>query len=156
MKKMWACAADESMAICPLINPEYLPSVDEMCQRYPETTVVIDHFARIGVDGTIREKDVDALCRLARHRNTYVKLSAFYALGKKAAPYTDLGSMIHQLAHAFGTNRLMWATDCPYQVQQGHTYHDSIDLIRYKLDFLTDRDRSWILRNTAEKVFFGS
>ncbi|WP_372899453.1 amidohydrolase, partial [Stieleria sp.] len=32
MKQMWACAADESMAICPLINPEYLPSVDKMCR----------------------------------------------------------------------------------------------------------------------------
>lgn len=154
MKKMWACAADESMAICPLINPEYLSSVDQMCEQYPETTVVIDHFARIGIDGTVHEQDLDALCRLAKHKNTYVKTSAFYALGKKSAPYTDLGKMIHRLAHEFGSERLMWATDCPYQVQSGHTYHDSIDLIRDKLDFLTNNDRSWLLRNTAEKVFF--
>ncbi|QDV41226.1 4-sulfomuconolactone hydrolase [Stieleria neptunia] len=154
MKKMWACAADESMAICPLINPEYLPSVDKMCQRYPETAVVIDHFARIGIDGSVHARDLDALCRLAEHRHTHVKTSAFYALGKKAAPYTDLGAMIHRLAHAYGSDRLMWATDCPYQVQAGHTYHDSLDLIRFKLDFLTERDRSWMLRKTAEKVFF--
>ncbi|WP_220498027.1 amidohydrolase family protein [Rhodopirellula sp. JC639] len=156
MKKMWACAADESLAICPLINPEYLPSVNKMCRQFPQTPVVIDHFARIGIDGTISQRDLDALCRLAEHKQTYVKTSAFYALGKKAAPYTDLGPMIHRLAHAFGSDRLMWATDCPYQVQGGHTYHDSIDLIRYKLDFLTDRDRSWMLRKTAEKVFFGA
>ena len=154
MKQMWACAADESMAICPLINPEYLPSVDKMCRHYPETNVVIDHFARIGIDGTIHDRDLDALCRLAEHQHTYVKTSAFYALGEKAAPYTDLGAMIHRLAHAFGTDRLMWATDCPYQVQDGHTYHESLDLIRSKLDFLSDRDRSWMLRKTAEKVFF--
>lgn len=156
MKQMWSCAADEQMAICPLINPEYLASVDEMCKRYPKTPVVIDHFARIGIDGKMSKDNVDALCRLARHENTFVKTSAFYALGKKAAPYTDLGKMIHRLAHAFGSDRLMWATDCPYQVEAGHTYHDSIDLIRYKLDFLTDRDRSWLLQKTAQKVFFGS
>jgi predicted TIM-barrel fold metal-dependent hydrolase len=154
MRQMWACAADESMAICPLIHPQYIPSVDAMCEQYPRTTVVIDHFGRVGIDGTIRKTDRDALFRLARHANTYVKVSAFYALGKKTPPYTDLGSMIHELAHAFGSNRLMWASDCPYQVQGEHTYHESIDLIRYKLDFLSDRDRRWILRGTAEKVFF--
>ncbi|MCA9138238.1 MAG: amidohydrolase [Planctomycetales bacterium] len=156
MKKMWSAAADLSMAICPLINPEYLASVDKMCRQYPQTTVVIDHFARIGIDGTIHDRDLDALCRLARHKNTYVKTSAFYALGKKSSPYTDLGDMIHRLKNEFGSNRLMWATDCPYQVGEGHTYQDSIDLIRSKLDFLSDADRNWILRGTAEKVFFSS
>ena len=155
MKQMWGCAADEGMAIYPLINPEYIASVDKMCGQFPKTRVVIDHFSRVGVDGKIRERDVDALCRLARHRNTYVTTSAFYALGEQAAPYTDLGSMIHSLAHAFGSDRLMWATDCPYQVQGGHTYHDSIDLILDKPDFLSDRDRNRILQKTAEKVFFG-
>lgn len=154
MRTMWAEAADQAMAICPLINPEYLESVDAMCVKYPKTTVVIDHFARVGIDGKIRQSDVDALCRLSRHENVYVKTSAFYALGKKAPPYTDLGTMIHRLAHEFGTNRLMWASDCPYQVQQPHTYHDSIDLIGFKLDFLSQRDRDWMLRKTAEKVFF--
>ena len=85
-----------------------------------------------------------------------VKLSAFYALGKKQSPYTDLGPMIQKLVNAFGSQRLMWATDCPYQVQGSHTYADSIALIRDKLPFLRDEDRSWILSKTAEKVFFAS
>ena len=156
MKAMWTCAADESMAICPLINPEYIASVDKMCQQFPKTTVVVDHFARIGIDGTIRQRDVDALCRLARHKNVFVKTSAFYALGKKSAPYTDMGSLIHRLAHEFGSERLMWASDCPFQVVGGHTYHESIDLVRHRLEFLSATDRQWMLRNTAEKVFFAA
>ena len=127
-----------------------------MAEQYPDTTVVVDHFARIGVDGMVRDSDVDALCGLARHKNMHVKLSAFYALGKKQSPYTDLGPMIQKLVNAFGSQRLMWATDCPYQVQGSHTYADSIALIRDKLPFLSDEDRSWILSKTAEKVFFAS
>ncbi len=156
MQAMWRCAADESMAICPLMNPEYLPSVDRMCRRYPDTRVVVDHFARIGIDGTVRKRDLDALCRLSEHDNVYVKTSAFYALGKKQAPYTDLGDMIQRVLGAFGGERLMWASDCPYQVQPPHTYHASIDLIRKRLDFLSPRDREWILRDTAERVFFNA
>ena len=33
-----------------------------------------------------------------RHRNVYVKVSAFYALGRMAAPYTDLAPLIRVFA----------------------------------------------------------
>jgi predicted TIM-barrel fold metal-dependent hydrolase len=116
--------------------------------------VVIDHFGRVGATGEIREAEVAQLCHLARHKHTFVKVSAFYALGKKKAPYTDLGPMIRRLLEAFGRERLMWATDCPYQVQGEHTYRDSIELVRSRLDFLTADDRAWLLSKTAERVLF--
>jgi predicted TIM-barrel fold metal-dependent hydrolase len=154
MTAMWKCGAERRLAMCLLINPEYLPSVDAMCGRFPDTPVVVDHFARIGIDGQIHKADVDNLCRLARHKNVCVKTSAFYALGKKKAPYTDLGPMIRRLLDAFGPERLMWASDNPFQVVKGHNYRDSIDLIARRLDFLTPADRRWILRKTAQRMFF--
>jgi predicted TIM-barrel fold metal-dependent hydrolase len=114
---------------------------------------VIDHFARIGVDGQLRKEQIDELCRLARHANTYVKVSAFYALGKKEPPYTDLAPMIKRLVDAFGPRRLMWGTDCPYQVVS-QQYGDSVALVRERLDFLSAADRREMLRGTAERVFF--
>ena len=154
MQAMWACGADEQLAMCRLINPEFLPSVDRMCRQYPRTPVVIDHFARIGIDGAIRPRDLDSLCRLADHDQVRVKVSAFYALGAKKPPYHDLGPMIRRLLQAFGRERLMWASDCPFQVQGEHTYAKSIDLIRHGLEFLDDQDRQWLLRKTAETTFF--
>jgi len=156
MAAMWKAGAKERLAMCALINPEALAPLDKMCQRFPDTPVVIDHFARIGMDGMIRDSDVENLCRLARHKNAHVKVSAFYALGKKKAPYTDLGPMIRRLVDAYSPRRLMWATDCPYQVQNGHTYRDSIELVRSRLDFLSADDRQWLLHDTAQRVFFGS
>ena len=140
--------------MCLLADPDALPAVATMCAKHPKTTVVIDHFARIGMKGEINEGDVDRLCRLADFPHVHVKTSAFYALGKKAAPYTDMGPLIHRLRDAYGANRLMWASDCPFQVEGGHTYADSIAVIRDRLDFLTAEDKSWMLRKTAEKVFF--
>lgn len=154
MKTMWKTAADEGMAICPLMNPHHIPAVYEMCKNYPDTRVVVDHFARIGVTGEIKPDELNELCKLAEHKNTYVKTSAFYALGKKSAPYTDLGPMIQQCKDTFGSERLMWATDCPYQVDGDHTYKASINLIKNKLPFLTKSDKKWMLKKTAEKVFF--
>ena len=154
MKEMWTYGADAGLAMCLLADPETLPTVQRMCQAYPKTPVVIDHFARIGIKGPIRQTDLDNLCRHATFPHTHVKTSAFYALGAKKAPYTDLAPMIHQLRNAYGASRLMWASDCPFQVQQGHTYANSIALIRDRLAFLTPEDKHWMLHRTAEKVFF--
>jgi len=154
MKKMWAAGADENLVMCLLANPDALPAVQKMCQAFPKTPVVIDHIARLGMRGPAPEADMEQLLRLAEFPTVHVKTSAFYALGEKKAPYTDLGPMIRRLRDAYGASRLMWATDCPYQVGEGHTYADSIALIRDRLDFLTAEDKAWMLRGTAEKVFF--
>ena len=154
MAAMWRCGAEQGMAMCLLINPDALPAVDRMCGKFPQTPVVIDHFARIGADGEIRDGDVSRLCALARHPKAHVKTSAFYAFGKKRYPYTDLLPMTRRLIEAYGPQRLMWASDCPYQVENGHTYKGSIELIRDRLDGISAADREWLLRKTAERIFF--
>ncbi len=154
MATLWRTAAEKGIAVCPLINPAEIPFVDSLCERFPETTVVVDHFARIGVSGMIDESSMQSLCRLARFPNTHVKTSAFYALGKKTAPYEDLLPMIRRVTDCFGPQRLMWGSDCPYQVQGDHNYKSSISLIRDRADFLSETDKNWILRDTANQVFF--
>ena len=156
MRKMWTICAEQNLNQCLLSNPDALPTIQKMCREFPDTPVVIDHFSRIGVSGSVDQHDLDQLHKLADSKNVTVKLSAFYALGKKAAPHTDLAPMIRQLRDAYGADRLMWATDCPYQVQGEYSYGASIDLIRDPalLDFLTSQERKAILRSTAERVFF--
>ena len=121
-----------------------------MCRKFPDTPVIIDHLCRIGVDGTIADQDVDALCAMAKHKRVMVKVGAFYALGKKEPPYTDLGPMIREgrqgvrrQAAACGRAivRFRWSKQ---------RYQDSLDLVRKHLDFLTADDRDWLLRRTAE------
>lgn len=154
MATLWTTAAGQDIAVCPLINPTDLPHVDAMCGKFPATRVVVDHFARIGMDGQIDPRQLDALCRLARHPQLYVKTSAFYALGKKQPPYVDLIPMILRLIDTFGSQRLMWASDCPFQVQGEHTYAASIALIRDRINSLSAADKQAILRDTAQEVFF--
>ncbi|AMV32719.1 4-sulfomuconolactone hydrolase [Pirellula sp. SH-Sr6A] len=154
MRRMWAAAADLNLAMCCLANPDALPGILAFAKEYPKTRVVIDHFARIGIDGTMRDTDLDHLKSFVDREETYIKTSAFYALGKKKPPYDDLGPMIQKLVTSFGSERLMWASDCPFQIENGHTYGASIDLIRNRLAFLTAEDTNNLLKNTAAKVFF--
>ncbi len=154
MATLWKTARQQGLAVCPLINPSDLPHIDALCVKFPGTRVVIDHFARIGVSGTIEEQWLDALCKLARFKDVHVKTSAFYALGKKQAPYEDLIPMIRRVVDAFSPSRLMWASDCPFQVDAPHNYADSIALIRDRIGFLSQSDKTQMLRGTAERVFF--
>jgi len=154
--RMFTAAARNNQAISCLINPDALPELDRMCTAHPGAPVIIDHLCRIGVSGTVRDEDVKALCDMAKHKRVMVKVGAFYALGKKKAPYTDLGPLIEQVVKAFGVQRCMWESDCPFQVVEGHNYKDSIDLIKSRLAFLTAADREWLLQKTAERFFFAS
>jgi predicted TIM-barrel fold metal-dependent hydrolase len=154
VRKMWSHAADNGLSICLLSDPDALPAIQSMCKQFPKTQVVIDHFARIGMSGNIVPGDLEELSRLSDFEHTYVKTSAFYALGAKTPPYNDLGPMIRTLHSAYGSRRLMWASDCPFQVQPGHNYADSLGLLRDRLDFLTVEDKEWMLGKTAESVFF--
>jgi predicted TIM-barrel fold metal-dependent hydrolase len=150
---MFTAAARNNQAMSCLIDPDALPELDRMCSKFPDTPVIIDHLCRIGVTGAIADRDVDALCAIAAHKKVMVKVGAFYALGKKQPPYTDLAPLIKKVIQAFGARRCMWESDCPFQVVE-HKYQDSLDLVRQHLDFLTADDRDWLLRGTAEAFFF--
>lgn len=152
-RAMFAEAARSRLVLSCLIGPDGLPEVDRMCRAYPDAPVIIDHIARIGVDGVIRDEDVVALCDLAQHPNLYLKVGAFYALSPGGAPYGDLSPLIRRVVQAFGSRRCMWESDCPFQVVRD-TYEDSIALIRDRLDFLNDDDREWMLRGTAQRLLF--
>jgi len=152
-ERMWRAGAEHRLAMCPLIYPAALLALSRMCAKHPKTPVIIDHLCRIGVDGEIRRADVDALCGLAAFPEVRVKVSAFYALGKKTPPYDDLLPMIERVVKAYGVKRLMWASDSPFEVVNGD-YAASVALIRERAKFLTARDREWLLRRTAEGFFF--
>jgi len=151
MVALWKHAAQTGVAICPLVTAEFLPSLDPMCAKHPETICVIDHFGHVDPG---KRDTVDALVRLASHRNVYVKVSGFYKFADRKPPYDDLVPMIRSVIDAFGPDRLMWASDCPYQLNDGNTYADAINLVRDGIADLAARERRAILRDTAARIFF--
>lgn len=151
--RMFTAGAEHRLALCPLIGPDGLTALARRCEQFPETPVIIDHLCRIGAAGPVLDSDLDTLCGMARYGNVMVKVSAFYALGDKTPPYHDLKDMIRRVVDAFGPERLMWASDTPYQVQGEHTYAASLALME-SLDFLDAAGRQQILGGTAAGFFF--
>jgi predicted TIM-barrel fold metal-dependent hydrolase len=151
--RMFRCGVEAGLTICFLIDPEVLSIVQRLCKKFPGCPIIIDHLARIGMASPIREEDVRSVCLLAKYPGAKIKLSGFYALGEGKPPHDDLSLLIRRVYEAFGPKRLMWGSDCPFQLMN-ETYEDSFNLIQNRLDFLSSEDREWILRRTAEESFF--
>ena len=62
--------------------------------------------------------------------------------------------MIRRLFEAYGPDRLMWASDSPYQLTEPNSYGASVAVVRDRLDFVSESDRAKLLRTTAESTFF--
>ncbi|HSI35842.1 MAG TPA: amidohydrolase family protein, partial [Tepidisphaeraceae bacterium] len=149
MRALWSHATDLGLVICPLVSAQYLPSLDPMLAEFSATTVAVDHFGHAEAPDALPH-----LLKLARHPRAHVKVSGFYKFGDRTAPYDDLAPLIRRVADAFGPTRLLWGSDCPYQLRNGNTYADAVSLIARGLDFLTPADRTALLRDTAERLFF--
>ena len=154
---MFATGAAEDLAISFLAGPDDLHEIDRMCERFPETPVIIDHVGGVRIrDGVFQEDQMQTLCRLGRHPRVMVKIGPIHGLGDGNAPYEDLLPMIRRVVDAFGPNRCMWESDSggPIEMKDPQTdFVASIDLIR-EADFLNPSDRDWILGGTADAFFF--
>ena len=156
---MFETAARHGLVLSFLIGPDDLPEIDRMCSRYPDTRVVIDHVAGIRVrDGRVNDEHVEALCRLARHREVTVKLGPFHVLSEQQPPYLDLLPLLRRVIDSFGPERCMWETDVGGPAPMSdpeEVYAATVELVLGHADFLSDGDREWVLYRTAERVLFG-
>ncbi|HEX8910725.1 MAG TPA: amidohydrolase family protein, partial [Humisphaera sp.] len=149
MRALWARATELGLVICPLVSADYLPTLDPMLAALPDATVAIDHFGHAEKPDEVRD-----LLKLARHRRVHVKASGLYKFGDRRAPYDDLSPMVRRVVDAFGPDRVLWGSDCPYQLQGGNNYGDAVALFARGLDDLGPADRTAILRDNARRLFF--
>ena len=151
---LYRLGAERNLALSFLVNPRDLAEIDRLCEQFPETPVIIDHLARLRVGSESLAEDTEALIRLAARPRVLVKIGAFYALSASGPPYLDLLPLIERVVTAFGADRCMWESDCPFQVQPPHSYAASLALIREQAHFLSAPDKEQILVKTAESHFF--
>ena len=97
---------------------------------------------------------MDEFLRL-EHRNVHVKISRLHHFERAEPPYLEAVPLIQRVVRSFGPERAMWGSDAPGQVRNGHTMAASLDLIRKHAGFGRD-EQEWLLRRTAERLFFSA
>lgn len=156
MAAIWSTAAEENLVLCPLLrdspdmSDDALLHMAEMCRRYPATNVCLDHMAHV-MPGDARQ--LDRLLALSAFPGVTVKVSGLNKFD--TPPYDRVIPQLIALLAAFGAGRLMWGSDMPVlEREPPNTLQAAFDFIARRAP-LDDQQRQWLLRGTAERVFFG-
>ena len=158
LEKMFAAGAENNLALCFNMQVDMLPPLDRMCDRYPETPVILDHVCHVGIEEPdYSEEQIGALLRFAKHRKVMVKIGPLQGLGARQAPYLDLLPLIERVVEAYGPERCMWESDSGGPIWMGDPHQEypaAVALIRDHASFLSESDKEYLLFRTAENFFF--
>lgn len=155
----------------------FVPALKELCEEYPKTTLLIDHFGFFrqpaigGQLGGAASNDPEAwsgLLSLARYPQVFVKVSALFRASGEKPPFLDLQSRVADLLKAYGASRLMWGSDFPFCLPGGFplpegvsttaaalSYEDAAKVVSQwqEVDGLDENGRSALMGGTAAKLF---
>jgi L-fuconolactonase len=149
MPPLWKRCRDLKVPMTVLAPIQRMPGAAALLEKVPDLTVIIDHMADCPVD---RPTDLEKLTVLQRYPNVFVKISHTWSLSKQPYPWLDAQEHVKRLYHAFGPQRLMWATDWPI-IEDRATYAQALSVVRDDMRFLNADDRRWMLSRTIERVW---
>jgi L-fuconolactonase len=149
MPPLWKRCYDLKVPMTVLAPIQRMPAVAVLLEKIPELTVVIDHMADCPVD---QPAELEKLIALRRYPNVFVKISHTWSLSKQPYPWLDAQEHVRRLHHAFGPQRLMWATDWPI-IEDRAAYAQALRVVRDDMSFLNAGDRRWMLSRTIEKAW---
>ena len=147
----------------------YLRAIDAhllpyLLDVFPQVRVVLNHLGVCPGNGkfTVDEKGrprIDTPMynpafhtthRLARYENVTVHLSGQYAFSKEPFPYGDLAGWHRSLVSRYGSERLMWATDFPWILEEPG-YGALTQIINELLPNLSDQAYNDIMGGAAKR-----
>lgn len=101
------------------------------------TPVVLDHLARVPLQGTAQKKGLEVLSRMLSAGRTWVKLSAPYLESHEGRPaYGDCGPLVRALVRV-APERLVWGSDWPHPSEQANL-PDDFDLLQSLSGWIPD------------------
>jgi predicted TIM-barrel fold metal-dependent hydrolase len=113
--------ADLGWHVHPHVDGEDLPKILPTLEA-SGVTIVVDHLGRPDPRTGVKSEGFQAMLRAIDKGRTYVKVSAGYRLGPQAVDYA------RELVRRAGTDRLVWASDCPFVGHEGQfSYRSTLD-----------------------------
>lgn len=90
-----------------------LPDAAELCRRCPDTRFILDHCGNGDPNGVGLDEWKRGIDAVAARPNVDCKISGIVASAREGWKPADLAPIINHCAHAFGPDRIVWASDWP-------------------------------------------
>lgn len=146
---IWEYAAEKGLPICVQTGPVGLPKVRDLLERFPRTSLVLDHIGRPKLDDGPPYDDARSLFELAEFGNLYLKLTPrSFALAKtgKSTPEAFFGALVR----AFGADHIAFGSNLP--ANEG-PMSALVTEAKAGLSSLTRADQVMILSGTAKRLY---
>ena len=153
-KALWEEFAAAGAIIQLHTRPEFADQIDEIAQRHPDLTLIIDHLGYPEIDQD--PANFQPIIDLAKRANMFLKLSDVKGRSNLEFPFEDVHPFIQRLLDGFGTDRTMWGTGYPGHHRAAHnwlTLDRELDLVRDGFPFLSASDKDRILGGTGGQIW---
>ncbi|MDA0745368.1 MAG: amidohydrolase family protein [bacterium] len=162
---IWKHAAEKDYVLWLYPRAKDAHLVPWLVDAFPQVRVVFNHLMVCPGEGTVSldkwgRPHIDTsmppmthwstLVALHTYENVYILCSGQYAFSKEAYPYKDLGGWHRGLVSRFGANRMMWATDFPWILEEPG-YGPLTKIVDELLPDLTEKERADIMGETAKR-----
>jgi L-fuconolactonase len=107
------------------------PALVAAIERHPELPFLVDHLGvghappALGWAPEDPWEHLPGVLALARHPNTYIKLTGAPALSHEPYPFRDIWPGLLRIVEAFGPERVLWGSDIT-RTGSLHTYADAV------------------------------
>jgi L-fuconolactonase len=155
--------AADGMVLWLYPRAEHLAAVETVARRLPDLRILLNHtgFTQAGirrdaqgrprVDSPVPQPHEAKVLALARYPHVSVMLSGAYGFSSDDYPYPDVGEVVIRVAEAFGIDRLAWASDFPWIVDDPG-YRACLDLVDHHLPGLSQAERAGVLGENIRRI----
>ncbi len=150
---LWRRAGELDLPLCLLGNPDQVGLMRGMIERFPDTPVVIDHFALILASDGADCPAFQTFLSLAEFPKVFIKLSGLHYWGGGRYPYPSAQLNLRAALRAFGARRTMWGSDWPH-ILFGGGYVRNLNFVRREMTWLSESERDLVLGGTAYRLWW--
>lgn len=156
--------AEEGLPLWSYLTPDQFPLIEEVARELPDLRIVLNHLGfcphdmrvdahgRPAFDEPFPEGALAGVLALSKHPGVHVMFSGQYALSDEPPPYRDLDETAHRIAEAFGSERMLWASDYPW-IRDVPGYGVVLDLCQQTFPDASAEELANIRGGTALRLF---
>ena len=145
----WACASEQGIPVCVQLRADGLPQLDAVLTRFPQATVLLDHFARPEIDDGPPYAKTAGLFAMARHAGLHFKFTTHNVRDAQKGLATQ-ASFCKALVETFGARRIAWGSNFPASSGSlGQLLQEALEATVA----LSGEDRDWIFSRTAHALY---
>ncbi len=153
-QEIWSVATELGASVCfhfmPWNREQCLNALLDMCTRYPDTMVVVDHFSNLAGEKGDPHFGVDVLLeRLSKFPNVVQKFTTIN-VSKLAAQGLACAPVVKRMVQTYGSDRVMWGSDV---AQSSGSYAQMVEFAQEATRLLSEEERNRVLYGTAHSIY---